>query len=266
MTRVVAVIPARLASSRLPRKVLLAETGKTLIQHVWEGARKAKRIDEILIATDSVEVADVCCGFGATPVMTSEACACGTDRVAEAAAKVAGADLVLNVQGDEPEMDGTALDALVAGMLKAGRSVDMGTVATPWPDEIPLATSGCVKVVTDAHGHALYFSRSIIPHVRDDAAKRAAMTALSGTAGHVGPRRPLYRRHIGIYAYWRDFLLEFAAWPPSPLELAESLEQLRALEAGRKILVVPVSYTGAEVNTPEDYAAFVEREKARWKA
>ncbi len=259
MTRVVAIIPARLASSRLPRKVLLAETGKPLIQHVYEGASRASRIDELVIATDHPEVVEACAKFGAKAILTSDACQSGTDRVAEAAGQLADADLVLNVQGDEPEMDGSVLDVLVATMLERGRSADMGTVATPWPAEIPLETPGCVKLVVNRAGDAMYFSRSVIPHLRDSAAESAGRATARSN-----PLRPhLFLRHIGIYAYWREVLLEFAAMPPSALELAESLEQLRALEAGKRIAVALAPYIGAEVNTPEDYAAFVARERAR---
>lgn len=262
MIKVVAVIPARLKSSRLPNKVLLRETGKPLIQHVYEGAAKAKSISELVIATDHPEVVEECGKFGAKAILTSEACQSGTDRVAEAAAMMPDADLILNVQGDEPEMDGAVLDVLVKAMLKAGRSADMGTVATPWPNEIPLGTPGCVKVVTDRNGYAMYFSRSVVPHVRDVAAEWAAEREVMARARSGGFSK-LHMRHIGIYAYWREVLLEFAAMPASVFELAESLEQLRALEAGKRILVVEAPYVGAEVNTPEDYAAFVERQRRR---
>jgi len=258
---VLGVIPARLKSTRLPRKVLLAETGKPLIQHVYEGACKAKLIDRVVIATDDEEVVRACRSFGAQAVMTSPDCACGTDRVAEAARHFPESTLILNVQGDEPEMDGVALDKLVGAMLKPGCNALMGTISTPWPEGVALETPGFVKVVTDREGYALYFSRSVIPHVRDAAAGNLAAQALTGKAG--APVASLYRKHVGLYAYRRDFLLEFATWKPSPLELAESLEQLRAIEAGVKILVAHAEYVGQEVNTAEDYAGFVAREKAR---
>lgn len=262
MIKVVAVIPARLKSSRLPRKVLLDRTGKTLIQHVYEGASKATKITELVVATDDLEVVEACAKFGARAILTSDECQSGTDRVAEAAAQMPDADLVINVQGDEPEMDGRVLDVLIEAMLKRGKAADMGTVATPWPADIPLETPGCVKVTTDRNGYAMYFSRSIIPHVRDVAAEWAAEREAMARAAR-GSLSKLHMRHIGIYAYWRDVLLEFAAMPPSVYELSESLEQLRALEAGKRILVAEAPYIGAEVNTPDDYDAFVKRELAR---
>ena len=238
---VLAVIPARLASTRLPRKVLLRETGKPLIQHVWEGVRACKAIDRIVVATDAEEVADAVKAFGGEAVLTSPACASGTDRVAEAAAAYAEAEIVINVQGDEPEMSPEPLYALVEGM-KAQPAADMGTVAVPWPDGVPLDDPGFVKVVTDVNGYALYFSRSAIPFYRD-ATER------------------VYWKHVGLYAYRAAFLQSYARMPQTPLEQAESLEQLRALENGHRIAVFKTRYTGYEVNTPADYAAFVARSK-----
>lgn len=259
MGQVVAVIPARLASTRLPRKVLLSETGMPLIQHVWQGASRASGIDRVIVATDDQEVMDACNAFGAEAMMTSPECACGTDRVAEVASRLPEANLVINVQGDEPEMDHRVLEALVA-VMQANPSAEMGTVATPWPERLPLDIPGFVKVVTDLSGRALYFSRNPIPHIRDQAAGKAALT----NAGHAGKgEHALYLRHIGLYAYQRDFLLKFATWSPTTLELAESLEQLRALEHGARIVVARVDYDGREVNTPEDYAEFVRRWKSR---
>lgn len=251
MAQVLGVIPARLKSSRLPEKVLLAETGKPLIQHVYEAAAKAKKIDTLIVATDDQRVVDACSSFGAKAVLTSDKCASGTDRVSEAAQSFPEAEIVLNIQGDEPEMDAGVLDALVAGMLKADAKVEMGTVVTPWPDDIDIQTPGCVKVVCDREGCALYFSRSPIPHIRDEAAE----AEVKKQNGGVLP----FKRHIGLYAYRASFLQQFASMPPSALELAESLEQLRALESGAKIVVVDVEYSGLEVNTAEDYAGFVKR-------
>jgi 3-deoxy-manno-octulosonate cytidylyltransferase (CMP-KDO synthetase) len=240
MTRVLAVIPARLASTRLPRKVLLDRTGKPLIQHVWEGAKACRSIDRIVVATDAEEVAAAVARFGGESVLTSPECACGTDRVAEAAAKFPSAQLVVNVQGDEPEMRPEPLDALVQGML-ANPEPEMGTIAVPWPDGVPLDEPGFVKVVTDTRGYALYFSRSAIPHYRDAGVPRA------------------YLKHVGLYAYRAEFLQRYAALPQTPLEQAEALEQLRALEHGHRIAVFVSQYAGYEVNTPADYEAFVRR-------
>lgn len=243
MPNVLAIIPARLASSRLPRKVLLDRTGKTLIQHVWEGAKACTAIDRIVVATDAEEVIIAVKKFGGEAILTSDQCQSGTDRVAQAAEQVGGADIVVNVQGDEPEMSSAPLYALIQGM-KANPTLPMATVSVPWPDEIPLSEPGFVKVVTDQNSRALYFSRSAIPYIRENA--------------NAVP----YRKHVGLYAYKPDFLAMFAKLKPTPLELAESLEQLRALEHGHSIGVFETEYTGYEVNTPADYEEFVKRQMA----
>ena len=241
MYRVLAVIPARLASTRLPRKVLLNKTGKPLIQHVWEGAKASVGIDKLVVATDAEEVMAAVKAFGGEAVMTSPECASGTDRVAEAAKKYPGFDLVINVQGDEPEMAREPLQALISGM-KSKPAAEMGTVGVPWPEGVPLTEPGFVKLVTDREGYALYFSRSAIPFYRT-----------------VPQGGPVYRKHVGLYAYKAAFLQKYAAMKPTALELAEGLEQLRALENGHRIAVFDTQYSGYEVNTPEDYEAFVRR-------
>ena len=208
MDNVLAVIPARLASTRLPRKVLLDETGKPLIQHVWEGAKTCEAIDRIVVATDAEEVMKTVEAFGGEAILTSPACASGTDRVAEAAAKFPEAEIVVNVQGDEPEMSSKPLYALVEGM-QAKPDAEMGTIAVPWPSDIPLSEPGFVKVVTDRKGYALYFSRSAIPHYRD------------------GGNKQRYLKHVGLYAYRARFLQRYAQMQQTPLEQAEALEQLR---------------------------------------
>ncbi|MCA8936442.1 MAG: 3-deoxy-manno-octulosonate cytidylyltransferase [Planctomycetes bacterium] len=251
MTNVLAVIPARLASTRLPRKVLLDKTGKPLIQHVWEGAKACDAIDRIVVATDAEEVMNAVKAFGGEAVMTSEACASGTDRVAEAATHFPDADIIVNVQGDEPEMSPEPLYALVEGM-KANPKADMGTIAVPWPAEVPLSEPGFVKVVTDKDGFALYFSRNAIPHYRDTPDVPPHENRDDG--------RPRYLKHVGLYAYRAPFLQEYAKLPQTPLEQAEALEQLRALENGKRIAVFVTQYTGYEVNTPADYEAFVARQ------
>jgi 3-deoxy-manno-octulosonate cytidylyltransferase (CMP-KDO synthetase) len=240
MTSVLAVIPARLASTRLPRKVLLDRTGKPLIQHVWEGAKACPVIDRIVVATDAEEVAEAVRRFGGESAITSPECASGTDRVAEAARAIPGYDIVLNIQGDEPEMTPEPLTALVEGM-RANPQAKMGTIAVPWPADASPAEPGFVKVVTDAHGFALYFSRSVIPYARHG---EAALL-----------------KHVGLYAYRGDFLQQYCAMPQTPLELTEGLEQLRALENGHRIAVFVSRYRGYEVNTPEDYEAFVRRQE-----
>lgn len=238
---VLGIIPARLASTRLPRKVLLDRSGKPLIQHVWEGAKACSAIDRIVVATDAEEVVAAVKRFGGEAVLTSPDCASGTDRVAEAARHYPDSEIVVNVQGDEPEMSPEPLTALVNGM-KANPSAEMGTIAVPWPDEVPLSEPGFVKVVTDTQGFALYFSRSPIPFYRD-AADRT------------------YLKHVGLYAFRAQFLQQYASLPQTPLEKAEALEQLRALEHGHRIAVFISHYKGYEVNTPADYEAFVARQK-----
>jgi 3-deoxy-manno-octulosonate cytidylyltransferase (CMP-KDO synthetase) len=240
---VLGIIPARLASTRLPRKVLLDRTGKPLIQHVWEGAKACPSIDRIVVATDAEEVVRAVRKFGGEAVMTSPECASGTDRVAEAARHYPDAEIVVNVQGDEPEMSPEPLTALVKGM-KANPKAEMGTIAVPWPEEVPLSEPGFVKIVTDRQGYALYFSRSPIPFYRD------------------GGERT-YVKHVGLYAFRAPFLQKYASLPQTPLEKAEALEQLRALEHGHRIAVFMSQYRGYEVNTPADYEAFVARQRGK---
>jgi len=237
---VVAIIPARYASKRLPGKPLLAETGKPLIQHVVESVRRARGIERIVVATDDSRIAEAVAAFGSEALMTRADHACGTDRLAEAAAKLALADddIVLNVQGDEPEIPPACLEKLIA--LLVGSAAPMATLATPLA-AAEIGDPNRVKVVCDLAGRAMYFSRSPIPHDRD---------------GRGGVRHLL---HLGVYAYRAGFLKEFASLPPTPAEQAEKLEQLRALEHGRNIAVGVVAYDGASIDTPDDYAAFVER-------
>lgn len=257
MGDVVAVIPARLKSQRLPRKVLLSETGKSLIQHVWEGVSSSKLVDRVVIATDSEEVVETCRSFNAEAVITSEDCSCGTDRVAEVALKIPEASIIINAQGDEPEMQGGVLDALIEE-VREHPEVEMGTVASVWPEDMPTDSPSNVKVVCNGRDEALYFSRSVIPHLRDEEAARLALLAAD-----VDDRRHLFLRHIGMYAYRPGFLKRFSQHPPTVLELAESLEQLRALEMGARIIVANVEYHGREVNTAEEYQAFVQRYRKR---
>ena len=249
MARVLAIIPARMASQRLPGKVLLGRTGKPLIQHVWEGAKSCPVIDRIVIATEAEEVVRAVEAFGGEAVLTSPDCQSGSDRVAEAARVAPEAEIVVNIQGDEPEMTPEPLTALVEGML-ARADARMGTVAVPWPPEVPLDEPSFVKVVVDSKGDALYFSRSVVPHRRDPL----------DTAEHQLPdNSDIYLKHVGLYAYRPAFLQEFARLAPTPLENAEKLEQLRVLEHGHKIAVFKSRYRGFEVNTPADYEAFVAR-------
>jgi 3-deoxy-manno-octulosonate cytidylyltransferase (CMP-KDO synthetase) len=243
---IVAVVPARFASTRLPGKPLLSETGRPLIQHVVEAARRARRPDRVIVATDDPRIFDAVLAFGGEAVMTREDHPSGTDRVAEVAAGLTGETrIIVNVQGDEPELSGPAID-LAVELLERDPDACMSTLATPIRDETTYRDPSCVKVVVAASGRALYFSRAPVPHHRD--------------GGRFEPGSALL--HLGLYAYRRDFLMAMAALPPSPLERAEKLEQLRVIEAGHAIAVGVVEEPSVGIDTPEDYRRFV----ARWRA
>jgi 3-deoxy-manno-octulosonate cytidylyltransferase (CMP-KDO synthetase) len=235
MKRVV-VIPARYASTRLPGKPLAEIAGKPLIQWVYERASTSTLKDEVLIATDDARIEDTALCFGASVVVTRPDCASGTDRVYEAI-KGSDADIIVNVQGDEPLIRGDMIDRLFAAFEK--ETLDMATLCVPINDKSELENPHIVKVVIDQKGFALYFSRSPIPFVQKPTT--AAMYNYPG--GY---------RHIGIYGFSRAFLERFVSLPKGKLEETESLEQLRALEAGYKIKVLIVDYDGISVDTPED--------------
>jgi 3-deoxy-manno-octulosonate cytidylyltransferase (CMP-KDO synthetase) len=242
---IVAVIPARFASTRLPGKPLLSDTGRPLIQHVVEAARRARRLSRVIVATDDPRIADAVAAFGGEAVMTREDHPSGTDRVAEVASRLPGAGIVVNLQGDEPEISPDALDR-VASLLEGDPDAPMSTLCTPIRSEGVYRDPSCVKVVLSRSGRALYFSRSPIPLHRDGLPDPS-----SG--------EPLAFLHLGLYAYRRDFLLKLATLPPSPLERLEKLEQLRVLEAGYPIAVGVVDEPSIGIDTPEDYRRFVER-------
>jgi 3-deoxy-manno-octulosonate cytidylyltransferase (CMP-KDO synthetase) len=231
---VLAVIPARHGASRFPGKPLALLWGKPMLQHVWERARAARGIDRLVIATDDERIALAARGFGAEVEMTSSECASGTDRVAEVARRSPDHAIVLNLQGDEPELDSEAVTTLVSGM-RAEPAVRMATLAHREPDPAVLRLPDVVKVGVDARGDALYFTRGPAPQGSD----------------------PL--RHVGVYGFTREFLLEFASWPPGGLERAERLEQLRALERGVKIRVYESARAFAGVDTPEQLMALERR-------
>lgn len=240
---IVAIIPARFASSRLPGKPLADIHGKMLIQRVWERARAATLPGRVLIATDDERIAAAVRGFGGEVAMTSSAHPTGTDRVAEAA-RALDADIVVNVQGDEPLLDPAGIDAAVRPLHEDPR-LSMATLSLPLTALDEMLSPSVVKVVTDAAGDALYFSRSPIPHVRAGGGV--------GEAAAAALEKGLARRHVGLYAFRRDALLRFAAWPPSPLEQAEGLEQLRALHHGMRIRVVETEGAASvAVDTAED--------------
>jgi 3-deoxy-manno-octulosonate cytidylyltransferase (CMP-KDO synthetase) len=235
--RVLAVIPARYGAQRFPGKPLAPLWGRPMIQHVWERASAAHGIDELVIATDDDRVAKVARGFGADVEMTSHKCASGTDRVAEVARRRAIPSIVLNLQGDEPELETSAVSRLVT-VMREDRGVRMGTIAHEEPDHARLASENVVKVVVDQAGFALYFSRADLAE---------------GSRG--GPAL----RHAGVYGFRRELLLEFATWPTGTLEKAERLEQLRALEHGVRIRVVLGRQPFSGVDTPEQLAELEAR-------
>lgn len=246
--RTVIVIPARLASTRLPRKMLLDETGKSLIQHTYEAACRSRLAQRVVVATDSVEIEAAVSAFGGEVQMTDPQHPSGTDRIAEVAVGLPEFDVILNLQGDEPEMPAEVLDAVI-GCLLAHPTAAVATAACPIREEVLLHDPSCVKVVMDGGGRALYFSRSPIPYPR--LWDPAWLTSDS----------PRFWQHIGLYAYRRDFLLGYPQLPPSPAEQTESLEQLRVLHAGLAIQVIAVDHRGKGIDTPTDYTAFVTRHR-----
>lgn len=238
MEKILGVIPARYASTRFPGKPLNIIAGKPLVQHVVERCLEAKTLSEVVVATDDQRIADAVKGF-ARVEMTSADHPSGSDRIAEVAARNS-CDAVVNVQGDEPLIDPEVIDAVANGLVGSA----MSTAATPLTAEDEFENPNVVKVVCDAQGRALYFSRRTIPFLRDDSATSAA--AQMGSFP--------FLKHLGIYGFRRDTLLQLVKYPPSPLEMAEKLEQLRALENGISIAVVRVNYESIGVDTPEDAA------------
>ncbi|MEW6116459.1 MAG: 3-deoxy-manno-octulosonate cytidylyltransferase [Nitrospirota bacterium] len=233
----IVIIPSRYASTRLPGKPLCPLLGKPMIQHVYERVRKAKRVQEVFVATDDRRIYDTVEGFGGTAVMTSEDHQSGTDRIAEAVTKkgIPGDAVIVNVQGDEPLIMPDMVDDVI-GVMEDGRA-SMGTLARRIDHAEEIDDPNVVKVVFNDRGYALYFSRSPIPYHRD------------GNASH---STHCYFKHIGIYAYRRDVLMEFAKLPPSRLEQIEKLEQLRALEYGFTIKVKETVFETIGVDTPKD--------------
>ena len=237
----VGVIPARWASTRFPGKPLAEIAGQPMIRRVWEGARRARCLRNVIVATDDARIAEACRGFGAAVSMTRADHATGTDRLAEVAAGLDD-DIVVNIQGDEPLIEGFVIDAAVEALVKDA-DVDMATVVhAAQGGEID--DPNRVKVVLDRRGCALYFSRSRIPALRDPA------------------QAPRYWQHVGLYAYRRPFLLEFVALDRTPLERAEELEQLRALEHGHRIRCAVVEgWSSTSVDVPADVARVEARLK-----
>lgn len=233
--KVLCVIPARYASTRLPGKPLSMIAGKPMIQHVYERACQAKLPDEVVVATDNELVEKAVLDFGGKAVMTSPDHPSGTDRLAEVALMYPDVDVIVNVQGDEPMIPPEVIDNL-AQVFANDADLNMATMKVEM-EEADYDNPAAVKVVTDLNGNALYFSRSLMPYPRNK------------------PEGYKVFKHVGIYAYRRNFLLKYAALAPTPLEKAESLEQLRALENGYKIKVLESKFKGIGVDTPEDLVA-----------
>ena len=237
LVKTVGVIPARWGSTRFPGKSLTPICGKPLIQWVIERAQQAKKLDRLIVATDDGRIRNVVAGLGVEVAMTRSDHPSGTDRIAEALRDIE-ADVVVNIQGDEPMIDPALIDEM-AHFLAVNRDWDMVTAATAIKDASEAHKASIVKVVWDHDGRALYFSRSVIPHLRE---KDSGVTS----------RDPLYWRHIGIYAYRRVFLQKLVATPPCLLERVEKLEQLRALYVGCRMKLLRVKDVGVGVDTPED--------------
>jgi 3-deoxy-manno-octulosonate cytidylyltransferase (CMP-KDO synthetase) len=233
--RVVGAIPARWASTRFPGKALALLDGRPLLAWVIEACRRAARLDALIVATDDDRIAAAAAACGAAAVMTADTHPSGTDRIAEAL-RDTEADLVINIQGDEPFMDPALIDRL-ADAMAADASWDMATAATPIRSREEAENPSVVKVVCGRDGRALYFSRSLIPYVR------------SADGGWAAGR---HRRHLGIYAYRREFLYRYVDAPAGELERDECLEQLRALAIGARILVLETVEAGLGVDMPED--------------
>ncbi|HUF62943.1 MAG TPA: 3-deoxy-manno-octulosonate cytidylyltransferase [Verrucomicrobiales bacterium] len=235
-THMLGVIPARWASTRFPGKVLHPLAGRPLLQHVWERCKRCRRLDRVIIATDDERVRAVAEDFGAEVRLTAATHPSGTDRVAEVIQAEPEATHAINVQGDEPLVDPELIDRL-AEALSEDAELPMVTAANALRDPATAANPNVVKVVVNASGDALYFSRSLIPYHRNPG------------------EDPPYYRHHGLYGYSRSFLLQFVAWAPSPLERAEQLEQLRALEHGARIRVLMTLGDSIGVDTPEQAEA-----------
>ena len=256
---VVIAIPARLSSTRLPRKMLLAETGRPLVEHTWRAARGSRRAARVVVVTDSAEIAAAVRGFGGEVIMTSPEAPSGTARIVEALPRLGPADVIVNVQGDEPELDPAAIDAAV-DLLDRCPEAGVATLVTRLRRKQDLDDPAAVKAVltpwrsgagaVPGAWRAIYFSRAAVPAARD----------WSETLLAAEP--PLYWQHVGLYAYRRSVLDRWEALPESRLATHESLEQLRVIEAGIPIAAAAIDHAARGIDTPQDYAAFVARTRA----
>jgi 3-deoxy-manno-octulosonate cytidylyltransferase (CMP-KDO synthetase) len=239
MSKSVGIIPARWRSTRFPGKPLHLIAGKPLLRHVWERCQRAERLHALIVATDDMRIAEAAFDWGAEVAVTSSKHRSGTDRVAEVVRRAKDFEFVINIQGDEPLIDPCLIDNLVE-KLQSDRKIDIVTAAHPFLNPAEAESPHQNKVVLDRNSCALYFSRSLIPY----------------------PAKPpgfRYLRHQGIYGFRRDALLQFVKWKPSPLERAESLEQLRALENGVKVHVLVTRHGSPGVDTPSDARALEQK-------
>ncbi|ARN55998.1 3-deoxy-manno-octulosonate cytidylyltransferase [Sedimentisphaera salicampi] len=239
--KTVIIIPARYDSTRFKGKILASETGKYLVQHTYETAAKAESADKVIIAVDSEKVLQACQSFGAECVLTDPALKSGTDRVAKAAENT-DCDIIVNVQADEPEIDPKNLD-LLAKLLENNKEADMATLVTPVKDRREAENQNAVKAVVAENGYAIYFTRQPVPYSRKDGQ----------------PNLSLMKRHLGVYAYRKDFLMKITQMHQTPLEISESLEQLRALENGFRIIADEIPEAHEGIDTEKQYMAFVKR-------
>jgi 3-deoxy-manno-octulosonate cytidylyltransferase (CMP-KDO synthetase) len=244
MSKAVGIIPARWSSTRFPGKPLHQLAGKPLLQRVWETCRKAKKLDSLIIATDDMRIAEAAFNWGAEVALTSRRHRSGTDRVAEVVRHATSFAFIINIQGDEPLIDPRLIDRFVE-KLRSYPHPDIVTAAHPFENPVEASSPHQVKVVLDASGCALYFSRAAVPFPRNRSKIK-------------------YLRHQGIYGFRRDALLQFVKWKTTPLERAESLEQLRPLENGVKVHVLITAKGSPGVDTPEDARA-LEQKLARAK-
>ncbi len=250
-SEVIAIIPARMNSTRLPQKMLSLIHGKPLLQWTYENALRCKKLDRVLVATDSHEIYEVMKKFGSEVVMTSEKCPSGTDRVAEAVKndpKAAQADIIVNIQGDEPEIHPKTIEKTIEVLEKGGGYISTACVRIR--DPLKAKDPSVVKCVFDNHGSALYFSRAMIPY---------------GKTGEFNPEM-IYYKHIGIYTFKKDFLFTYATLPVSPLQKAEDLEMLKILENGFHMNVVEVEEIENDslgIDTPEDLHNFITKRSGK---
>ncbi len=236
--RVVAIIPARYASERLPGKPLADIAGKPMVQHVYERTAKAQRVNAVLVATDDGRITDAVRSFGGNAVMTPATLKSGSDRIAYVAASLAEADIIVNVQGDEPLIEPEMIDEAILPLINTPE-LPVGTLVRKIDSRAELSNPNVVKVVCDKEGNALYFSRSAAPYGRDIPEQDWLI-------------RHMYYKHIGLYVFQREFLLKFAQMAQTPLERTEKLEQLRILENGYKIKATVTTYDSISVDTAED--------------